>query len=279
MGSDGSMNNVSGHNSELLSDNNSSKKDAEQIVEELLFAVSNQDRLKILKEVSRGRKRLTQCSKLINATNQECTRHLHRLYEQGLIEKDQVGFYKITPFGRILLQSLRATEFIAQHKETFLTHELSYLPAHFVERIGELSEGMFVDNISMILRYIENAMMQANEFLWLMSDQPIVTGESIATSALTKPIPVRLITTDVVDRKELSIIKERLGSRAEIGTLSDVHIAMVINEQAAGFCLPDLSGKVDFRTGFAGADFQFIRWCTELYQYYWERSRKVALFE
>jgi len=63
-----------------------------------------------------------------------------------------------------------------------------------------------------------------------------------------------LITTNVVDKSELSIIKEKLGSMAEIETLNDVHVAMVINEQAAGFCLPDLSGKVDFRTGFAGTD-------------------------
>lgn len=267
------------HNPEQKGDTLIRNNGVEQSLEEVLFAVSNQDRLKILEEISKGSKRLTQCSKLINATNQECSRHLQRLHVQGLIEKDQMGYYEITPFGRLIMRCMRAIEFIARHKDTFLTHELSYLPSSFVERIGELSEGIFVDSISMVLRYIENAMVQANEFLCLMSDQPIVTGESIAKSALTNVIPVRLITTNVVDKSELSIIKEKLGSMAEIGTLNDVHVAMVINEQAAGFCLPDLSGKVDFRTGFAGTDVQFIQWCSELYQYYWERSRKIALFE
>ena len=270
--------NGSYHNTEQKSDILIQNNDIEQSIEEVLFAVSNQDRLKILEEISKGRKRLTQCSRLIGATNQECSRHLQRLHVQGLIEKEQMGYYEITLFGRLVMRCTRAIEFIARHKDTFLTHELSYFLSSFVDRIGELSERIFVDSISMVLRDIENAMVQASEFLWLMSDQPIVTGESIAKSALTKVIPVRLITTNLIDKSELSIIKEKLGSMAEIGTLNDVHVAMVINEQAAGFCLPDLSGKVDFRTGFAGTDVQFIQWCSELYQYYWERSRKRALF-
>jgi len=78
------------------------------LLKEVLFAVSNQDRLKILEEISKGSKRLTQCSKLINATNQECSRHLQRLHVQGLIEKDQMGYYEITPFGRLIMRCMRA---------------------------------------------------------------------------------------------------------------------------------------------------------------------------
>ncbi|MEM3637775.1 MAG: transcriptional regulator FilR1 domain-containing protein [Conexivisphaerales archaeon] len=160
-----------------------------------------------------------------------------------------------------------------------MTHDMSYLPNGFVERLVDLRNGLFVENVSLVLRYIEQTIHQAKEFLWLMSDQPIITGETIVDSTIHKNIPVRLITADVVDQRELSILKDRLGSRVEIGTMNVVPIAMAMNEEMSGFCLPDLEGKIDFRMGFAGSDEDFKKWCYDLYQYYWERSRRLAIFE
>jgi len=59
--------------------------------------------------------------------------------------------------------------------------------------------------------------------------------------------------------------------------LKEVKIAMAINENTAGVCFPTLKGEIDFGSGFVGTDPVFRGWCSELFDYYWEKSRTIHI--
>jgi len=55
---------------------------------EILFDLASADRLILLSSINKQKMRLTNLSKTINASVQECSRHLSRLTEAGFVVKD-----------------------------------------------------------------------------------------------------------------------------------------------------------------------------------------------
>jgi predicted transcriptional regulator len=109
-------------------------------ISKVLFNLASADRLTLLSEIGSRNQRLTTLSKVINASPQECSRHLSRLSDASLVRKNSEGLYEITPLG-IAIQTLFPTfRFLLRYRDTFLSHDLSFLPRGFVERMGELSD-------------------------------------------------------------------------------------------------------------------------------------------
>ncbi|MBO0889258.1 hypothetical protein J2P12_09185, partial [Candidatus Bathyarchaeota archaeon] len=96
----------------------------------------------------------------------------------------------------------------------------------------------------------------------------------IGSSYPSKDIPVRMIADQKIDPAILSEARSAL-SRTEIGVLPRVSVAMALNESLAGLCFPGLNDQIDFGAGFIGTDPSFIAWCTDLFQEYWSKSRKI----
>ena len=247
-------------------------------ISSVLFELASADRLALLSQISTHKQRLTSLSKFLNCTAQECSHHLRRLSDSGFIRKGSEGLYETTALGRAMQSLFPSIKFLIEHKDNFLSHDLSFLPQGFIERIGELAGGQYVNNISLVLKHIDTVISEAREYVWLMSDQPIVSGESIGQNLLARNVLVKLIGEQTIERKEFIDAKSMLKERIEIGTLQDVKFAMAINEVVAGVCFPDLNGKIDFRVGFVAKDLRFRSWCTDLFEHYWTRSRKIVSY-
>ncbi|HEY1248504.1 MAG TPA: MarR family transcriptional regulator, partial [Nitrososphaera sp.] len=147
----------------------------------LLFDLSSIDRLTLLLTIRKEENlRLTKLAEKISATIQETSRHLGRLIKANLIEKNSDGFYRLTSYGQLVLLLLSSISLISKTRDYFLSHDVSFLPLEFIERIGELSEYEHAENVSNVLRHLEQTMSLANEYVWLMADQALVTGPSVA---------------------------------------------------------------------------------------------------
>ena len=68
---------------------------------DLLFEVSNEDRLRILRELHAREMNVTTLARAIEVTTQEVSRHLSRL-----TEKNPYGPYRLTPFGVLTLSQI-----------------------------------------------------------------------------------------------------------------------------------------------------------------------------
>lgn len=249
-----------------------SAKDESPGLQDLLFSLASDDRLALLAELGSGPRKMTPLSKTINASVQECSRHLERLSDSGLVAKDPDGRFAITSLGRSVLTMFPGMRLLLDNREYFQTHDPGFLPPEFIERLGELSAAEFVDHVSKTLELIKDIISQAEEFVWLIADQPPVVSKVAGGSFSSRDIPVRLI-GEIVDRKTLSDFRSAMRN-GEVVLMKDVRVAMAINEKQAGVCFPDLKGRPDFRSGFTGRDERLVKWCRDLFEHYWAKATR-----
>jgi predicted transcriptional regulator len=50
-----------------------------------------------------------------------------------------------------------------------------------------------------------------------------------------------------------------------------------MNEKIAGVSFSDLKGKMDFDSGFRSSSIDFHKWCNDVFNFYWNRSKKPFL--
>jgi predicted transcriptional regulator len=247
----------------------------------LLFDPSSNDRLTLLFAIRKEEnQRLTKLAEKIKATIQESSRHLGRLTEAKLIEKNPEGSYTLTSYGRLVLLLLSSYGFLCKTRDYFLSHDISFLPPEFIERIGELSVHECAVNVSNVLRHIEQVMSLANEYVWLMADQAVITWPSIAQSVGNRDLSVRImIPKSSLAPGQYQQTKTLLGDKLELKLLPDenVKVGIAMNEKIAGMCFPDLKGKMDFNVGFTSSNIDFHKWCNDLFTFYWNRSKKPFL--
>jgi predicted transcriptional regulator len=102
---------------------------------EILFILSSIDRLTLLFEIRSEKRRLTYLTSKLSATPQETSKHLMRLRDARLIEKDSDGFFRLTTLGSIILSMVPGLKFVIKNTNYFLLHDISSLPLEFIERL------------------------------------------------------------------------------------------------------------------------------------------------
>lgn len=234
---------------------------------EILFALSSADRLKLLSDIEGEDLRLTDLSKRLSATVQETSRHLGRLVDVRLIAKDTRGYYKLTPLGRLALDLLPGFSILSKNTEYFLTHDISFIPKEFTDRIGELSDNTYVDHVGNMLTECEHLVRGAEQYFWFIMDLPLPMPifERFSKETVFRGIFARSISTASYARA-----RTMFGGRAELRIGEGVAVAVALNEKMAGVCFPDSKGRVDFSSGFIGYNSTFHKWCHDLFIYYWE---------
>jgi predicted transcriptional regulator len=250
-------------------------------IAKLLFDLSSIDRLTLLLTIRKEENlRLTQLAERIRATIQETSRHVGRLTVAKLIEKKSDGFYRLTSYGQLVLLLLSSFSLLSKTRDYFLSHDISFLPQEFIERIGELSVYEHAQNVSNVLRHVEQVMSLANEYVWLMADQALVTGPSVVQAVGNRDLSVRImISKSGHIPEQYQHIKTVLGNKLELKLLSDENtkIAIAMNEKIAGVSFPDLNRKMDFDSGFMSSSLDFHKWCNDVFNFYWDRSKKPFL--
>jgi predicted transcriptional regulator len=250
-----------------------------QYLEELLFILASRDRLTLLYEIGVEKRRSSQLTAKLSATRQETSKHLTRLRNAKLIEKDSDGFFSLTAFGEIILNLLPSINFLMQNREYFLSHDMSSLPREFKERIGELQEGEYAEKVGSILAHIQQVVQYAEEYIWLMADHPLGGEGHITESGKLESSNVtwRII----VPASSINIHWTRL--RTSVGTHkgrieyhliedpNDIKVGIALNEKIAGLTFPNTTGKLDFNSGFRSDNPVFRQWCQDLFEYHWSK--------
>jgi predicted transcriptional regulator len=240
---------------------------------ELLFAVASVDRLTLFSTIGKERLRLTQLASKLSASTQETSRHLSRLQEAGIIEKESDGCFILTSLGKALVALLPSLKFLTQHREYLLLHDISVIPLEFLERIGELEQGQFAYGVGVVLRYIAQVFREAKRYVWLASDNAMdlsTLGGKAASGDVLLRIVVPAGSTGGVPSPSTE-----LETKVEVRLVEKVYAGLALNEKSAGVALTDLTGKIDFNSGFASGDPRFHRWCTDLFMFHWNEAKAL----
>jgi predicted transcriptional regulator len=247
---------------------------------ELLFVLASTDRLQVLSCLKEEKEyRLGDIAQRLNSSIQEASKHVARLREQNLVEKDPSnGYYALTTLGKLVIKLLSSIEFLSQNKEYLLTHNISSLPEEFIERIGEMQEHQYNAKVGLVLSFTHQVIREADKFVWLMSDHSLIDVFDIERDR-DRSLTWRIIlpTGSKIDWQNLRSYAKDVHSRIEIGFSHEIIAGMALNEKIAGLLLPDLRGSLDFNSGFISSNLSFCKWCQDLYNYIWSESEKAIL--
>lgn len=243
---------------------------------DLLFELSSGDRMQILSQLQSGRLKLSQVSRHLGLTVSEVSRHLQRLNDSGLIQKGGDGRYGVTPYGELVLSQLGGLDFVSKHREYFMEYDVSRLPYQFIDRLGELSEGTFGEEIFGNLEYAEHEFREAEEFVWVMSDQILKSLIPVIMEKVKQPFDFRFICPQAVMLPDSKAPLPTTMPRVQKRVLPEVDLVVVVTDKASGFCLPQRSGRIDYRN-LHGDDTKFRKWCTDLFLHYWRKAKPFTL--
>lgn len=240
---------------------------------DLLFEFSSSERMRIMNSLMEEGLKLSQLSKSIDMTVSEASRHLQRLTDLELIEKNSDGAYTPTAFGRLAVHLLKGLGFASENRQYFLEHDILGLPEPLVDRIGALSNTVMNTDTVRVLAHVDKMFMEAEEYIWVMS----------YAHSLPSTIPI------VEERLENRVLLRRIfpydiipptGEAETISgpcrTLPKVDVRIMMTEKEA-MCSPrSIDGKTDY-SSFIGKDPKFHTWCKDLYLHYWEQATKAIV--
>ncbi len=250
---------------------------------DLLFELSNEDRLQILKELKVNPMKLSQVSKRLDTTVQEASRNLTRLSDARLIHRDSDSTFNLTPYGDEALRLLTGYEFLSNNSEYLMKHVISGLPPEFTERVGELVGCSFTNDVMTTFHFVENMIENAEEYLLFITDQILTTIMPAETEAVKKGVQVRLLvpsnihlppgSAKVFAREEKALEDARVSARSQTRYLDRVDVCLCMSEkEVAGVSFPTLDGRLD-HLEFRGLDEASHMWCKDLFEYYWKSAR------
>ena len=262
---------------------------------DLLFEISNESRYDILVFLRKKPMRNTDISKQLNRTAPEIRRHISRLSEVGLIQRDLEGFYHLTPYGEISLVLLQEFDFLSRNRAYFQTHTTTHVPTEFVKQIGELNISMRLSNPMDFLRHTEILLKESAEYVWLIVDQFPMYSVSTIVEAIKRGVEFRIIehkerifntdldamTSDGAEASSLRAQQDIMTSEetqalsltqsthlVEQRMVDEVGTYLFLSDNRCVIAFPTSDGTYDYQ-GFMSSDDSSLKWCMKLFQHYW----------
>ena len=246
---------------------------------ELFFELSNETRLELMRQVSQEPQRLTDLSRTLDLPPQEISRQLSRLDKILIVWKDVDGLYHLTPYGHHILELLPGYIFLTRYKDYFRDHTIEGIPAGFKTRIGELEDSMLVDDVMMSFHYVEEAIRNSEEYIWIMSDQILLSTMPLLQERLEKGVFFRLIVPK--DIKIAAPVRDYFtksgeGHLPEDKTSSrftdEMGAVLIVSEKELAIAaFPSVDGDFDYK-GFRSTEENCVKWGRDLFETIWGRS-------
>ncbi len=218
---------------------------------DLMFEVSNKERVRILRAIKKKRNSFSGIARELDITTQEVSRHFNRLMEAGLTTRD--GLPSLTPFGSILLRQLEALRFTDDHRDYFVAHRADLLPEMFLSRLGELKGLKFRDDVMVTVSDIIRILQEADEYLLDINVPYVAAAFPHIRDAYDRGIPGKFlhgadlrIPEEMQGAREHSFTDEYVREVALKGVYKErylnVDVMLYMNEkEVAILCFPNLN--------------------------------------
>ena len=246
----------------------------------LLFELSSVDRLDILFLLKKTPLKLSHVSKKLDFTVQETSRNIARLSKAKMISKDVDGLYHLTPYGKESLNLLTGFRFLFNNSDYFTNHTLDKVPEIFRASLGVLDRCESVSDVMVSFHNIENMIAEANEFVWILTDQILASTIPYLIQAIERGTQFRLIMPK--DYKPSADIRKLVDSpiferasrskKLEDRFLEAIDVFLCLSEkQVAALAFPTLKGGFDY-TGFRAKNESVVEWSKTVFTYYWNKA-------
>jgi len=239
---------------------------------ELFEALSSQRRLGILSYLIDDAHKFSEIQRTLEISSPELSRQVNRLQKTGLIERSANNAYALTLYGKLIQKNLRLLRFFAEKSEFFSTHETSPIPAKMIERMGALSGGVILNSAYELLDKLKVASERVKGYYWDLSDDfPRLLLDKVEIM-VDNEVEIKC----VYPRKLVEGIKESVSPKivqaVKMKSVDEVNITIVASDAFGMVGLPESNGRVDRGQYIYGESEEFIDWCKDCFQLYWEKA-------
>ncbi|CAD6492275.1 MAG: Methanogenesis regulatory protein FilR1 [Candidatus Argoarchaeum ethanivorans] len=252
------------------------------------LSTCSQLRSDILISLKSGRKELRNFRTDLGVSSTTAIHALRELEKDNLIFQDEDRNYVLTKIGEVVALKLAdfidAIEVMKTHEDFWLTHDLSGIPEHLIEKIGALrGSTLFEDTATEIFKVhtnFINLLMNAKKIRGVSSifvpEYPALFEKLI----LKKEADVELvITKEVLKTIDDEILKKIFADKSSklklYVTEKDAKAAFVITECSLSFGLFHVDGTYDYNRDFVSSDKKAIEWGEELFECYRKQAERV----
>jgi predicted transcriptional regulator len=233
---------------------------------DLLFELSNTERMRIMLILREQRLKLSHVSQKLDMTVTEASRHLQRLSNVKLISKDANGTFGTTMFGELAVSLLSSLQYISDNREYFLDHDVFNIPYEFTNRLGELSSSSFEMDAVKVLDHCFLMLQDAEEFIWTQSYQILPSHVPILENQIKKGVDFRGIFPEGLS------IPSAIASHIRSTQSIEQRILVTDKEAMTGFTHMN---RTPHYAAFFSEDSKFMKWCRDVHLYYWGLAKSA----
>jgi predicted transcriptional regulator len=249
---------------------------------ELFMELASETRLSILASLHKKPVKLSSLSRNLNITVQDVYRNLNRLMEEGLVRRSD-GIFYLTEYGIVVMKQIDGFLVMKKHREFFKEHSITgVMPDKFLQRIGALQNCKVVNTVTAVLQKLKELESSAAKSLKLMASQAWPEEGEIMIDKAGSGVEISVIVgqNTIFPKNVAENISPRVEKLASKGIIKgqmveqlniDVYIA---DNARAAVMFPNAKGEVDMNTMFVGEDPIFCEWCSDYFDYMWQRSPK-----
>lgn len=246
----------------------------------LLFELSSTDRIGILLLLKKTPLKLSHIADKLNFTVQETSRNITRLSDAKLIAKDVEGSFHLTSFGEEALSLLSGFRFLSKNRDYFLGHTVAALPRQFELSLGMLEGSEAVNDVMVAFRNVEEMIGRAQQYVWIVTNQILVSTLPYLTEALERGAEFKLImpkdynptqsTRQIMSNPVFT--KAIRANKMDLRLLERVDVFLCLSEkEVAALGFPTMEGKLDYNC-FKTAKEPATQWAKTLFEYYWSKA-------
>ena len=249
---------------------------------ELFMQLASETRLSILASVHKKPAKLSSLSRDLNITVQDVYRNLNRLMEEGLMQRSDGVFY-LTEYGILVMKQIDGFLVMKKYRDFFKEHSIAgVMPDKFLQRIGALQNCKVVNTVTAVLQKLKELESSAAKSLKLMVSQAWPEEGEIMIDKAGSGVEISVIVghNTIFPKNVAENIAPRVEKLASKGIIKGemvehINIDVYIADNArAAVMFPNAKGEVDMNTMFVGEDPIFCEWCSDYFDYMWQRSSK-----
>jgi predicted transcriptional regulator len=170
------------------------------------------------------------------------------------------------------MKQLQGQMFTSAKREYFTGHTLAQVPSEFVARLGELKGSLYVGDVMAVFQNIQEMCNEAEEYIWRLTDRHLNLIYPYLQAAADRGLEYKRIEPEVIVESP-HVERMPLVEPSEVRGLDTVDVFMAISEkEVASLAFPEVTGGFDY-LGFTSRDEKTLKWCSELFQYYWDKAK------
>ena len=215
---------------------------------------------------------------------------LRELEKDNLVFQDTDRNYVLTRTGKII--ALKLADFIdtidvlKKHEDFWLTHDLSGIPPHLLEKIGWLRNSVVVkDTATDIFKVHSNyidMLKDTKEVKGVSSifvpEYPLVFEELIRGKKANVEL---IVTEEVLGKIDEEILKEIFTDKSSkfklYITKEDIKAAFTVTDFFIAFGFYRLDGTYDYSNDLRSYDKEAIEWGKELFEWHRKQAERVLI--